>query len=131
MNSQILEGWMLEVIQLFVSFLIKLTSTATAVTVATTIISAATASVIPMLLLEPWIALAAIIAISATVAAVCCTVLCGPYVRSIGKFQLSFRDIGQLALDSIIMHSFFVPVAISKLHVVCNGIGKALALLRI
>jgi hypothetical protein len=53
------------------------------------------------------------------------------YVRSVGEGELAIGDAVQFALDGVVVNGFFVPVAISKLHVVCNGIGKALFLFSI
>ena len=51
----------------------------------------------------------------------------GPIV----EFQLAFGDRLQLALDIIVMHQFFVPVAVSKLHIIGDRVGKTLALFRV
>src|SRR5579863_9438273 len=48
-------------------------------------------------------------------------------VRSIGKFQLTARDLGKLALNGIVVHGLLVPVVISQLHVIGDGIGESVA----
>src|SRR5580658_9940395 len=48
-------------------------------------------------------------------------------VRGIGEFQLTVGDLGELALDGIVMHGLFVPVVISQLHVISDGVGESVA----
>ena len=50
------------------------------------------------------------------------------YKRTVVEFQLSFGNRSKFCLNIIIMHQFFMPVAVGKLHIICNGIGKSLAL---
>ena len=99
--------------------------TAIITTIVTTVIAAV---IIP--LLEFLIAFVAIIAVSAPV------VLPFPVfirpetfdIRRIGKFQLSAREIGQFALDGIVMNGFLMPVVIGEFHVISYGIGESIAL---
>ena len=44
----------------------------------------------------------------------------------IGKFQFAIGNFTKFHLYGIVMHQFFMPVAVSKLHVISNYIGKAL-----
>src|SRR6478735_12392239 len=52
----------------------------------------------------------------------------GFYIRRVGKLQLALCNVGQLALDGIIVHHILMPVAVGQLHVIGNRIGKTLAL---
>ena len=53
------------------------------------------------------------------------------YERTIIELQLPFGNRCKLRLDIIIVHQFLMPVTVSKLHVVCNSIGKPLPLVTI
>ena len=60
--------------------------------------------------------------------------LVGPealHVRCVGEFQLTCSEIGQFALDRVVVDSFFMPVVIRQLHIVGDRIGKAIAFFRI
>src|SRR5690606_22277899 len=48
----------------------------------------------------------------------------GFYRRCIGESKLPVGNRGQLTLDSIVVHGFFMPVVVSQLHVVSDGIGE-------
>jgi len=52
-------------------------------------------------------------------------------IRCIGEFQLAAGELGKFGLDSVVMDGLFMPVIIGQFHVVCNGIGKTVALIRI
>lgn len=43
----------------------------------------------------------------------------------IGKLQLPIGDAIQFTPDRIVMNHFLMPVAVGKLHVIGDGIGKA------
>ena len=56
--------------------------------------------------------------------------LIGPealYIRRVGELQLTIGKVGKLALDSVVVNGLLMPVVISQLHVVGDGIGEAVA----
>ena len=60
--------------------------------------------------------------------------LVGPealHVWRVGEFQLTGGEIGQFALDRVIVDCFLMPVVIRQLHIVGDGIGKAVAFFRV
>src|SRR6185437_15389776 len=46
---------------------------------------------------------------------------------SVGELQLAIGQIGQFALDRVVMHGLFMPVVIGQLHVIGDGIGETAA----
>lgn len=50
---------------------------------------------------------------------------------SIAEFKLSSGDVVQFRTDGVIMHQFFVPIAVSQFHVISNGMGKACLFIRV
>jgi hypothetical protein len=49
----------------------------------------------------------------------------------IAEFELTARNIIQFRANRIIVYQFFVPVAVSQLHVISNRMGKTCFLFRI
>lgn len=52
-------------------------------------------------------------------------------IRCIGEFQLTIGQGGKFSLDRVIVDGFLVPVVIRQLHVIGDGIGKTIALVRV
>src|ERR1700723_599942 len=52
-------------------------------------------------------------------------------IGGIGKFQLTIGDLGQLTLDGVVVYGFLMPVVIGQFHVIGDGVGKSIALVRI
>lgn len=51
--------------------------------------------------------------------------------RFIVEFELAMGDIAQFPLYRVVVYQFFMPVAVGKLHVIGDGIGKPLFLFRV
>src|SRR5580692_12167711 len=108
-----------------VSFLFEFISAAVVVPVVVAVIAALLELLVPVLTV--------VLIVTAIVAARIGDIAVGfpRFVRpetldegGIGEFQLIVGDLGQLGLDGVVMHRFFMPVIIGQLHVIGYGIGK-------
>jgi hypothetical protein len=50
---------------------------------------------------------------------------------SIGEFELSRRETGQLLLNGVVVNGLLMPVVVGQFHVIGHGIGKTIALVGI
>ena len=117
--------------RLLISFLLEFI---TAPIVIPVVIAIIVVIVVPLLeLLLPVIAVLAILAAESITAVV--PVIPAPRVfllealdkRCIRECKLPVCKIRQLALNSVVMNGLFMPVVISQLHIISNGVGESCA----
>src|SRR6187399_3089062 len=110
-----------------ISFLFITSSTSAAII--TTIVSSAsaiTASATWLKLSSSWLSVSTPIPVTHILLWAICL-----YKRSISKRELAISDAGQFTLDSVVMHNFFMPVVVGKLHIIGNSICKTKSLIRV
>src|ERR1700743_1641731 len=49
-------------------------------------------------------------------------------IGRVGEFQLAVGDLGEFALDSVVVYGLFMPVVVGQFHVIRYGVGKSISL---
>src|ERR1700733_6515189 len=114
-----------------VSFLFEFTTSTASViipVVAAVIVVVAAAPAIAATRLEFLIAFVAVVVVSSALLPFPVLIRAEALdIGCIGELQLSAGEVGQLALDGVVMDGLLMPVVVGEFHIISDGVGKAAA----